>query len=848
MTVTEKSSRKLITGSGWANPLTHNFELENSTHLKVYADDVELTLGVDYSISGIGVESGYSVTISTPGSWAPVVWVLSVEPPISQADDVSLGGAYGARFEDSLDALTRRVQRLRDDTRRAYKVPRTTVVGEAPTMDVLAEGHFWVAGADGNMIDGGDGDDILYAEEYAERAEAAAAAALAGFNGFLFPTLAAAQAFHPPTSLSCPTVVETLFRDSTQINGSGAVYKRIVPDQTTGDLVLTPLVGAAIGYTLAGRTISATAFGLSPAASGAANMAALKAAVAACQAGGVLLIPDMGATATIDTSAGLTGACYIDKAGLTVRVEGHLKASYAAYEANPAFMLRVTADRVKFRGHGTIEGPGNFIATNGTTLNIPGLVYVDGDKFSTRGLRYRRPPMTGLMLIGDYADVIGNLFEGGPITWNASTRPPPTYTIDNDPASGGYVPGPDPYAGSGHFAIVSTGSKGHKINYNNFLPDEDGGSVVNAIFSAGVSGVTVTTQVIGNYCLNAWEKLFYGYGDRHVVANNIVLAASPYGYTDAIRAWGAYHVVTGNIINGYRGGMQVLDAVGCVVTNNILTNLRNSGINVQHFTNIADGFSGTCAYNKVNGNHVSRDPASAEARRFGIRVLGHADNHMVGIEVCENIVVGWGLLETDYSIELTAGTGKQIQNSKCSDNLIVNAGSGIKATRFTNGVVARNRFSSLTDIGIEILGGNSIEVSDNIGSDMGTYTLSIGTGGDVPTDVRFTNNRMLGATNIAIRNFSFASVSENWAEGNQWTAKALTGSVTLNTGGATTTVTHGGVAPHATIDLVPTTALFASRLSGDGLYTGPNVNDISIVNAAGSSATAASIGRYIIHQ
>lgn len=180
MTVTEKSSRKLISGTGWTNPLTHDFELENSTHLKVYADDTLLVLGVNYTVSGVGSDSGYSVTISTPGVWTAVsTWVLSVEPPISQADDISLGGTYGARFEDGLDALTRRVQRLRDDARRAFKAPRTTVVGDAPTMDVLAEGEFWVADADGNMVRGGDAGDIANAQGYASAAAASAVDAAA---------------------------------------------------------------------------------------------------------------------------------------------------------------------------------------------------------------------------------------------------------------------------------------------------------------------------------------------------------------------------------------------------------------------------------------------------------------------------------------------------------------------------------------------------------------------------------------------------------------------------------------------------------------------------------------------
>lgn len=132
MTVTVKASRKIISGSGWVNPLTHDFYLEASSHLHVYADGVELTSGVDYSVAGVLDVDGYEVTVTTPGDWDPDVWVLSVTPPISQGNDVSLGGTFGARFEDALDALTRRVQSIYDIAIRAVVVPRTTPVGEEP--------------------------------------------------------------------------------------------------------------------------------------------------------------------------------------------------------------------------------------------------------------------------------------------------------------------------------------------------------------------------------------------------------------------------------------------------------------------------------------------------------------------------------------------------------------------------------------------------------------------------------------------------------------------------------------------------------------------------------------------
>jgi hypothetical protein len=39
MTQIERSPRKIISGSGWSNPLSHSFFLENTSHLSVFAVD-----------------------------------------------------------------------------------------------------------------------------------------------------------------------------------------------------------------------------------------------------------------------------------------------------------------------------------------------------------------------------------------------------------------------------------------------------------------------------------------------------------------------------------------------------------------------------------------------------------------------------------------------------------------------------------------------------------------------------------------------------------------------------------------------------------------------------------------
>lgn len=132
MTVNEQSSRKVILGAGWVNPLTHAYVIENAAHVHVFADDVELTQGVDYTVTNVLNPAGYAVTITNPGSWTPTNWVLDARPPIDQQKDLTVGGSFGGKFEDGLDKLTRRVERVWDLARRGLKTGLSVAVGDNP--------------------------------------------------------------------------------------------------------------------------------------------------------------------------------------------------------------------------------------------------------------------------------------------------------------------------------------------------------------------------------------------------------------------------------------------------------------------------------------------------------------------------------------------------------------------------------------------------------------------------------------------------------------------------------------------------------------------------------------------
>lgn len=133
MTQTFKYARKVIDASSWSNPLSHDFKLENQADVSVYAVTAgvvtELSIGIDYTLDDIGLDAGYEVNIviPTPGN-EPVWWfndefVLLVHTPINQPDDVDMGGSFGARFEEAVDKLSRRIMVVYDMALRSYKSP-----------------------------------------------------------------------------------------------------------------------------------------------------------------------------------------------------------------------------------------------------------------------------------------------------------------------------------------------------------------------------------------------------------------------------------------------------------------------------------------------------------------------------------------------------------------------------------------------------------------------------------------------------------------------------------------------------------------------------------------------------
>jgi len=662
----------------------------------------------------------------------------------------------------------------------------------------------------------------------ADLAAANAAAATATSAVSLFGTKVLASASTPVSAL--PFILTE--GASVVGDGGGALYKNNTT--SSGDLVITLADGVTdVGYDVAGPVINAAGCGLSPSATGAVNLAALKKAVSLCPIGGTVWVPPLSGVCTVDTSGGLSDAVLIDKT-ITLRIDGHLKASYAANEANPAYMFKITVDDVRFEGEGTLEGNGTLDVdhVDGSDAVYPGIIYVlNANNFRFKGVKILKHPKIGIHLVGSYRAVIGPCeMQGGPTSYEFSYIPP-AYT----------EPNPN-YIGSYYTGIAATGGGDHTFFRIHFTKDADGGRSVLGIFSSGDSGTAHGNKTLFCIADELWEKLLYGYGDRQVVVGNTQYGSAGNSHTDSFRIWGHNNVIFGNVTDGVRSPMQILDGRQNIVCNNEFKNCRSSGINVQDFSST---YSGGVSGNQIINNVITWDGVSTNA--FGIQILGSDRAPLVGNIVSGNYISGLGR-NGSFAIEVMGVSAQDAYKNVVRDNHLISFTDGIRLSRSLYGVVTNNDLYVGTGSGrgINLVGGTENEVAGNTGKDPGAWFLSIDAS-TIPSGTRFLNNRSVGATNIGIENLTFGS-SNNYGQGNQWTAAPLVGTLTLSSSSATTTVTHGGVAPHASIFVQPTSSTAATKLAADGYYTAANPGDFNIANGNGNIGAGTETFRFEIIQ
>ncbi|EKF43334.1 hypothetical protein NA8A_04863 [Nitratireductor indicus C115] len=160
--------------------MSTDFELTREDGLTIIRERADgsrsqLTLGIDYSFpSGLGNETGTSIELVAASLEGDRYILIGYHPEERLSDFLASISFDTNKINAQLDALTLIAQEHRRDLSRAWMSDYET---QGRQLQVLTENRFWLSDADGNMKDGGSGDEISNAQGYAIDANAAKVAA-----------------------------------------------------------------------------------------------------------------------------------------------------------------------------------------------------------------------------------------------------------------------------------------------------------------------------------------------------------------------------------------------------------------------------------------------------------------------------------------------------------------------------------------------------------------------------------------------------------------------------------------------------------------------------------------------
>ncbi|MGE4338253.1 MAG: hypothetical protein AB7E55_20075 [Pigmentiphaga sp.] len=171
---------KSVSPMAGTTTMSTDFELTREDGLTIIRERADgsrsqLTLGIDYSFpSGLGNETGTSIELVAASLEGDRYILIGYHPEERLSDFLASISFDTNKINAQLDALTLIAQEHRRDLSRAWMSDYET---QGRQLQVLTENRFWLSDADGNMKDGGSGDEISNAQGYAIDANAAKVAA-----------------------------------------------------------------------------------------------------------------------------------------------------------------------------------------------------------------------------------------------------------------------------------------------------------------------------------------------------------------------------------------------------------------------------------------------------------------------------------------------------------------------------------------------------------------------------------------------------------------------------------------------------------------------------------------------
>lgn len=159
MTITIDNPRRIqYVATAAQTNFAYNFKIFESGDLDVYSNGVLLTLLTEYTVTGVGVQTGGDIILITPATLDDEITINS-NISDTQLTDYSVGGEFtGVSIETALDKLTTSNQQTNTlfETRGlTYEVTDVLGIGDT-TIPALLEGEFWKKSAGGIVAASGD--------------------------------------------------------------------------------------------------------------------------------------------------------------------------------------------------------------------------------------------------------------------------------------------------------------------------------------------------------------------------------------------------------------------------------------------------------------------------------------------------------------------------------------------------------------------------------------------------------------------------------------------------------------------------------------------------------------------
>jgi len=143
MSISTTSIKNTYTGNGSTDAFAYTFKITDQTHLKVYIRTIATgaealkTLTTHYTVSGVGADSGGTVTFTTGNipTDAQQIVIRRLTPQTQATDYVENDPFPANTHETALDKLTAISQELQEESDRSFKVSKTNTITTTEFVD-----------------------------------------------------------------------------------------------------------------------------------------------------------------------------------------------------------------------------------------------------------------------------------------------------------------------------------------------------------------------------------------------------------------------------------------------------------------------------------------------------------------------------------------------------------------------------------------------------------------------------------------------------------------------------------------------------------------------------------------